>query len=209
MAVTDDPLRLAELLCARLCHDLSGLLGSLCGVLELSAEDAADSEALALASTTAKEVALRLKLLRAAWGGDAGPIDLALLRGLGEGLSPGRVTLDLSRLPPGVVFSPQVGRAVLNLLLLATEALPGGGVVALAGTGASDVTITVGGPRAAWPARLAACMADPDVAWTAMTGPREMQVPLAVLLAAVAGVRLSLQPSGTPDTPEVLRLSDT
>jgi len=71
MTSMSEALRLAELLCARLCHDLGGLLGSLIGVLEIAREEHAESETLALAEETAIELGQRLKLLRAAWGQDA------------------------------------------------------------------------------------------------------------------------------------------
>ncbi len=37
--VANDPLRLAELLAIRLCHDLSGPLGTMMGALEMVADD--------------------------------------------------------------------------------------------------------------------------------------------------------------------------
>ena len=39
MTGMSDSLRLAELLCARLCHDLSGPLGALIGILEIAREE--------------------------------------------------------------------------------------------------------------------------------------------------------------------------
>ena len=55
MPGTKDPLRLAAVLCARLCHDLSGPLGALIGVIEIAHEEQADSETLALGEETAFE----------------------------------------------------------------------------------------------------------------------------------------------------------
>jgi len=79
-----EALRLAEMLCARLCHDLSSLLGSLIGVIEIAREEHPDSETLTLAEDTAVQLGQRLKLLRAAWAGnegDAGPDPVAVLHG--------------------------------------------------------------------------------------------------------------------------------
>ena len=45
---------------------------------------------------------------------------------------------------------------VLNLLLLAAESLPGGGIVALSGSPGKHVLVTIAGPRAAWPAGFGA-----------------------------------------------------
>src|SRR3954447_7504465 len=79
-------LLLAELLCSRLCHDLSGLVGSLIGVLEIAREEHAASETLAVAEETAVELTHRLKLLRAAWGQDSEPLDLFQLQAFADGL---------------------------------------------------------------------------------------------------------------------------
>ena len=75
MTAQSEALRLAELLCARLCHDLSGPLGALIGIIEIAREEQPDSETLALAEETAVELGQRLKLLRAAWGQDSEALD--------------------------------------------------------------------------------------------------------------------------------------
>ena len=91
-------LLLAELLCSRLCHDLSGLVGSLIGVLEIAREEQAASETLAVAEETAVELTQRLKLLRAAWGQDSEPLDLFQLQAFADGLSSSRrLRLDTRR----------------------------------------------------------------------------------------------------------------
>ena len=95
----DDRIRLTELVCARLCHDLSGLLGSLVGTLELVTEASEDTEAASIVTATATALALRLKLLRAAWGGQPEPLDLPRLTALAHGLVGRRVGLDVSGLP--------------------------------------------------------------------------------------------------------------
>lgn len=128
-------LHLAELLCSRLCHDLSGLLGSLVGVLEIAREEQAESETLAVAEETAVEMTQRLKLLRAAWGQDCEPVDVSQLLAFADGLfASRRVRLDLFGMEPEAAFTPGVGRLLLNILLLAAESLPGGGIVALSGS---------------------------------------------------------------------------
>jgi hypothetical protein len=86
---------------------------------------------------------------------------------------------------------------VLNLLLLAAEALRGGGTLRLSGAPDGELLIRIDGPRAAWPAGLAACLADEEAAWAALDDPRALQAPLTALIARQAGVRLSmLLPSG-------------
>lgn len=203
----DDRLRLAELVCVRVCHDLAGLLGSLVGTLELVAEDAGATEAVSLATETAGALALRLRLLRAAWGGLADPLDLPHLAALATGLAASRVALDLAGLPPATVFPPATGRLVLNLLLLAADSLPRGGALRLDGA-AGDVIARLDGPHAAWPAGLIGMLADEAAAWQALTNPRALQAPLTALLARHHGLRLTpLLPVGPATPAPPLRLT--
>ncbi len=193
-------LRLAEMLCARLCHDLSGPLGALVGVLEVAHEEQPNSETLSLAEGTAVELAQRLKLLRAAWGREMSDIDGDRLREFGDCLSSSRrVQLDLTGLEQNAVFPSPVSRLVLNLVLMAAESLPGGGIVALSGAPAGSVLVTISGPRAAWPTGLAVWLADDASAWEAITAdPRSLQEALTALLARAFGLRLSLLMPGAP-----------
>jgi histidine phosphotransferase ChpT len=203
----DDRLRLTELVCARLCHDLSGLLGSLVGTLELVTEASEDTEAAQVATTTATELALRLTLLRAAWGGQAEPLDLPRLTVLARGLAGRRLVLDLSGLPDTTIFPPTMARVILNLLLLAADSLPQGGVLRLDG-GPTDLIARLVGHGAAWPAGLMGMLADSDTAWQALVEPRTLLAPLTVLFAHDHGVNLAvLLPSGSPTTPPPLRLT--
>jgi histidine phosphotransferase ChpT len=192
-------LQLAELLCTRLCHDLSGLLGSLVGVLEIAREEQADSETLAVAEETAIELVQRIRLLRAAWGQEGESLDLVQLQTFAEGLSTSRrLQLDLIGMKPEAVFAPAAGRVILNVLLLAAESLPGGGIVAMSGSPESNVLVTIAGPRAAWPPGLAACLTEEAAAWAAATSARSLQAPLTALIASRDGTRLSLlMPSGS------------
>ena len=202
----DDRVRLTELVCARLCHDLSGLLGSLVGTLELVTEASKDTEAASIVTATATALALRLKLLRAAWGGQPEPLDLPRLTALAHGLVGRRVGLDVSGLPETTVFPPAIGRLVLNLLLLAAESLPKGGVLRLDG-GSADVIARLVGPSAAWPAGLIGMLADGTAAWKALADPRTVQAPLTALLARHYGLLLTaMVPSGSPTAAPPLRL---
>ncbi len=194
-----DPIRLAELICARLCHDLSGPLGPLMGMMAIARDDpGAAGEALSLAADAADIMGKRLALLRAAWAGDGGPMAVTELQTLAKGLPAGaRIALDVSGLAPEPAFAAPVARVVLNLLLLAAEALRGGGAEDGDGLPDGELLIHIDGPRAAWPAGLAACLADEAAAWAALDDPRALQAPLTALIARHAGVRLSiLLPSG-------------
>ncbi|MBX9634016.1 MAG: hypothetical protein K2X44_03460, partial [Magnetospirillum sp.] len=65
-----DPLQLAELLCARLCHDLSGPVGAAAAGAELleDMDGNADAETVSLVADAAGGAVSRLKFFRAALG---------------------------------------------------------------------------------------------------------------------------------------------
>lgn len=205
-----DGLRLAEVMCARLCHDLSGLLGTLGGTLELAAE-APDmlAEALLLASETARQLSQRLSLLRAAWaeGGQAQDRDglVALARGLPGGH---RLRLELGGLAEPQ--PPERARLLLNLLMLAAEALPLGGTVTMAGDDSHVLSVAVDGPRAGWPASLTAALGsaqDPGAEGCApYLGPRALQAPLSLMLAARQDLLLWLGAPVSAGGPPVLHV---
>ena len=198
-----DPMQLAELVSVKFSHDMSGLLGSLTGVLELVAgAQGGATEEIALATETATELLHRLQLLRAAWGGVPEALDLPTLRTLMRGVvGSHRLELDLDALSQDVVFPAAMARVVLNVMLLAGESLPRGGVLALSGDPITHIVAQIAGPRAAWPAVLASCIADQAHAWAALGSPRELQAPLTALIARSIGMRLSLMiGTGLPAT---------
>jgi histidine phosphotransferase ChpT len=188
VVASDEPLRIAECLCARLCHEMAGALGALMGSLDLAREDEAmAADAMALAGQTGHALVARLRLLRAAWVGDGMPLGLARLAELAVGLADRRIELDLAALPPATVFDPAVGRVVLNLVLLGAEALPAGGTVWLERV-ERDLVLGVAGPRVEWPSGLATSLAGE----AAIESPRGLQAPFTVLLARATGLDLSL-----------------
>ena len=201
MSGASDPLRLAELVCARMSHDLSGAIGALAGALELAEDPTVAAEALALANQAAAELRQRLELQRATWGPTAGPLDLPALRNLVHGMPhAARCTIDFSALPDDTIFPPPFVRVLLNLLLLAGDAMNGAGEVTLAGSG-TDIIVAIAGARAAWPAGLAGCLASEAGAWAALHDARSLQAPLTALLARSFGLRLSLLMPGGPGGP--------
>jgi histidine phosphotransferase ChpT len=188
------PMQLAELVCARFSHDLSGLLGSLHGLLELAAETPGRPvEEVVLAARTARELTLRLRLLRAAWGGVLDPIGADALREQMPGIAGShRLQLDLDGLAEGVVFPPPMARLILNIVLLAGEATPRGGVLTISGDPNTLVVAQIAGPDAAWPVGFARYLANEAQAWNSLGDPRELQAPLTALIARAMGIRLSL-----------------
>ncbi len=180
-------LEFASALCARLCHDISSPLGTLSGTLELAAEQPEEAEeALAIAGEAAAALVARLRLLRAAWAGDSGPLERSQIEELAGGL-PARVRTDLAGLTD-TVFDGQTARLLLNLVMLGAEALPAGGEVALSGGLPAGIVLAVSGPSVAWHAGLGPAMLD----LAAAPGePRAVQIPLTLRLVQAAGLRLS------------------
>jgi hypothetical protein len=187
MSGTQDALYGIELAAARLWHDVRPLLDA----LDASREGAA--------------LVARLTLRHTAWTPATRPLRLAELSALSRGLPDG-VGIDTGPLDPHAVFAPAAGRIVLNLLLLAADSLPSGGIVLLAGS-ADDLFLRIAGPAASWPAGLALCLADEEAARSALTEPAVMQMALTALLAHGAGCRLSVLMSPRPAAePPMLRL---
>ncbi len=192
----DGPLRFAELLCERFCHDLSSLVGSLAGAVELAVDDPVNGpEALSVAKESAAALTGRLRLLRAAWGSDCGALSPAEIRALLAGQA-SRVSLDLAGLTDGSLPGP-VARLVLNLLLLGIEALAGGGTLAATGSAGAGLAIVPRGPRAAWSTGFASLLVSSDI--KRPDSPRGLLAPLTVLLARDAGLQLTLLMAGSAD----------
>ena len=177
---------MALTLATRLCHDFAGIVGALTAALDMAA-DGQEADALPLAQDCARELAARLRLLRAAFGD--GEIDLDPAE-LAAGL-PGaeRLAVDLSGVAPGL--DGVHGRLAANLLLLAARSLPRGGAIGLSAAPAA-FTLEVAGPRAAWPEALARSLAAPENLAEAAGQPREVGVAMLCLLAGAMGLRITV-----------------
>jgi histidine phosphotransferase ChpT len=206
MSGTHGALRLIELTAAHLCRGISDPVGSLDHAFTAPGNGAPrDPNAEKIAFGAARALTTRLELRRAAWGPDAGPMPLARVQSLAGGL-PRQVAVDISALDQSTVFPPAAGRIVLNLLLLAADSLPSGGIVVLAGT-PRDLFVRIAGPGAAWPSGISVCVADEMEARSALTEGRSLQMALTTLLAHAAGIRLSVVlPPITQNEPSMLRL---
>ncbi|MGQ0674775.1 MAG: histidine phosphotransferase family protein [Rhodospirillales bacterium] len=137
-----DELKLAELLCSRLCHDLVSPVGAVNNGIELMEEFGGDSaEAMALIASSGRQAARRLQFYRVAFG-QAGtqiaqPIaDVReLLDGIFEG---GKLSL---KWDPTDAAAPAIvgwGKLLCNLVSLAAESLPRGGTLTVAVAAAPD-----------------------------------------------------------------------
>ncbi len=193
-----DALFLAETLASRLCHDLSGEVNALAGAVEEMRDSACpDRDAIELANDACEALVRRLRLARAAWGGLGGPMGMEEWRTIVDFMPRRGVTLALDGVSEAGFFAPAAARLTLNVLLLATESLPAGGVVEVSGKPERDLLVRIRGPRAAWPAGMAGMMADPAEAVDhlrridAMAAARTLQAALTALIAHATGQRIS------------------
>jgi histidine phosphotransferase ChpT len=131
-------LRVAQLMCSRLCHDLVGPAGAInAGVEFLDEAQGRDDGALALVANSGRQVTRRLAFFRVAFGlagGADGVLSLAEARGLAEDLlAGGRVDLDWPLAGAGVDGQTprplDTARLVLCQVFIASGALPRGGKV--------------------------------------------------------------------------------
>jgi histidine phosphotransferase ChpT len=131
--IADDDTTLAELLCARLCHDLAGPVGAAAAGAELL-EDCGDDdgETAGLVAASAAGAAARLKFFRSALG-PAGSAQAALaVRDLAESY----LRTAVSAVSPGITLGwtcqaatldGDMARLALNLVLIGRDALTRGG----------------------------------------------------------------------------------
>lgn len=139
-ASATDAVHLAQVLCARLCHDLMGPAGAINVGLEFLSDDQAESkETLELVAASARQVRARLAFFRTAFAmaSAEGATGLAEARALiAEFLKGSRVALEwrtcessLKGVP--LVDSGDLARLLLCLVLVAREWLPRGGTLAI------------------------------------------------------------------------------
>jgi histidine phosphotransferase ChpT len=151
MAMTIE-LRVVELLMARLCHDFAGPIAAIGNGAELLDDDDPDfvRQAATLIGDSAGTAAKRLQLFRFAYGFSAGAVAGPQPHLLAtEYFSGGSITCDYPEAARGL--DPAWQRLGCNLLMIAGEALPRGGRMALLPDGARIMVAAQGegtGPSA-------------------------------------------------------------
>ena len=197
-------LRIAQLLCSRLCHDLVGPSGAIHNGIEFMSEDGgADAAALSLVAASATELNNRLAFYRLAFGLAGGAHQTMTLqeaadcaRGVMASL---RVTLDW-RVDMGaegdrIEYLPVDDiRLILGQVLIGKDALPRGGTVSVrcVRTGAGiKVSVVTQGPRAGLPSELLAAM-NPDAPLDSLTS-RTVHAYFLAALARQRGADMSVE----------------
>jgi len=143
VAITLDALDLAALLCSRVCHDLISPAGAIVNGLEVL-EESKDEEtrifALDLIKKSARTASAKLQFCRIAFGaaGSAGSqIDL----GDAETVARGLIEDDKVKLTwnlPRLLMPKNRVKLLLNMLLVATQAIPRGGILSVEGNGSVE-----------------------------------------------------------------------
>jgi histidine phosphotransferase ChpT len=179
------PHRLAELMAARIFHDLGSPMASITAILP----QATDPAAHAILMETAGELRARMKLFAAAFGhGDDLPWHElgALLQGAPMAH---RVRFEV---PPssGTMSAGRV-RLVLSTALLSAEALPRGGVVRMAEGPGGGLAFLPEGRDAAWSPTFVELVADGSIEQALEGGPRRVLAPWVVAQAMAEGMELS------------------
>lgn len=192
----DDGLLLAGLLCARLCHDLSGPVGAVATGAELLAEEGTPAEigpeALALLTTSAAAAGARLRFLRIAFGAAGGPATAAQLHDITRDFLAsltGREALALDwRAAPERALAGPAARLLLNLVLLGRDCLPRGGRLAVS----LDPLATLAEGPGARPGEAVAALAATTLAELTARG---AQGYLAARLSVAEGLSLHVEPA--------------
>ncbi len=132
-----DPIDFASLLCSRLCHDLLSPVGALNNGIELLADETdphVREQCLDLLGDSARTTAGKLKFFRLAFGAAGGfgeAIPLHEIRNAVEGLFPPGGRLQLQWVMDGDSLPKPAAKLLLNLVMLAGEALPRGGTLVI------------------------------------------------------------------------------
>jgi histidine phosphotransferase ChpT len=148
--MSDTEIEFASLLCSRLCHDLLSPVGAMNNGLELLADEH-DPEmrqrCMDLLAESAKAAADKLKFFRLAFGSEVDPKEARIV------IEPlvtanGRTLLEWA--VPAQMMPKRAVKILLNLVLLANEALVRGGTLfvgAEAGSNEQEIVIRASGPK--------------------------------------------------------------
>jgi histidine phosphotransferase ChpT len=200
--ITLDSLDLAALLCSRVCHDVISPVGAIVNGLEVL-EDENDASmrdfAFDLIRKSARQASARLQFARLAFGaaGSAGAsIDLGDAEHVARGMfQDDKVTLSWSA--PRALFPKNRVKLLLNLIVLAINAVPRGGQVTVTVTGDAErceFTLRAKGLNARIPPHAEALLAGAPENGT--VDAHGIQVFYAGMVARAAGMDVTLGLSG-------------
>ncbi|KQZ01982.1 histidine phosphotransferase [Pseudolabrys sp. Root1462] len=138
-----EALDLAALLCSRVCHDLISPVGAIVNGLEVLAEDKDEETrefALELIKKSANTASAKLQFCRIAFGA-AGSAGSQIDTGDAEKITRGFLEDDKTKIAwniPRVLMGKNRVKLLLNLLLIASQAIPRGGQITVDPVGEGD-----------------------------------------------------------------------
>lgn len=197
-------IELASLLCSRLCHDLLSPVGALNNGIELMADEQ-DPEmrerCLELLAESARASAAKLKFFRLAFGAGGGfgeEIDTREARTALEGLFGAEKKIELGWMVSADRLPKDAIKVLLNLALVAGDALVRGGRLDVgaerSGQG-TEIVIRGEGPRLLLDPNLRAVL---ERGAGGLVEPRAAGAWLAHAIITEAGGKLQLSPAGEP-----------
>jgi len=138
-----ESLDLAALLCSRVCHDLISPVGAIMNGLEVM-EDDKDEEtqtfAMELIKKSARTASAKLQFCRLAFGA-AGSAGAQIDSGDAEKVTRGMIEDEKTKIEwtvPRVMLPKNRAKLVLNMVLVAVQAIPRGGSIAIAPVGEGE-----------------------------------------------------------------------
>jgi histidine phosphotransferase ChpT len=211
-AVTLDSLDLAALLCSRVCHDVISPVGAIVNGLEVL-EDENDASmrdfALDLIRKSSRQASARLQFARLAFGAAgsaAASIDLGDAEQVARGMFQDE-KVKLSWSAPRALLPKNKVKLLLNLLVIATNAVPRGGTIDVVVTGEGDATefvLTSKGSHARIPPHVEELLAGSPESGT--VDAHGIQPYYTGLVARAAGMKVSLSLEG--DAVKIVAASD-
>ena len=198
-----DALDLAALLCSRVCHDLISPTGAIVNGLEVLEEKESDEEtrtfALELIKKSAKTASARLQFCRLAFGsaGSAGSqIDLGDAQRMAHGfLEDGKTKLAWNL--PRMLLPKNRVKLLLNMLIIAAQTIPRGGILAVDPIGAGEnlgFRISAAGVNARIPQAVPALLE--GTSESGSVDAHAIQPFYAGLLARACGLKVDLKAEG-------------
>ncbi|GEC15120.1 histidine phosphotransferase ChpT [Nitrobacter winogradskyi] len=196
-----DALELAALLCSRVCHDLISPVGAIVNGLEVLDDDPKPDDrefALDLIRKSARTASARLQFCRLAFGAAGSPsaqIDLGDAQNIAKGhFEDGKITLAWNL--PRLLLPKNRVKLLLNLLVIAQQTIPRGGVLTVDPLGEGETMgfqITAAGLNARVSQPVAELLASGS---TGAVDAHAVQPYYTRLLAEACGISVSLVADG-------------
>ena len=200
-APAPDALELAALLCSRVCHDLISPVGAIVNGLEVLDDNPKPEDrefALDLIRKSAKTASARLQFCRLAFGA-AGSAGAQIDTGDAENMARGHLEDNKTKItwnPQRVLLPKNKVKLLLNMLVIAQQTIPRGGVLTVDSVGEGEgagFRVTATGLNARMPQNIADML---SMGNTGAVDAHAVQPYYTRLLAQTCGLKVLLAPEG-------------